>query len=406
MDVAARHRADDCRKLGALATKGREQDHQLAIRLLAESRFAALQRRLRARAEPERVAPASGAVPPLRRPQRLAMMSRYMMGRHIGAVDVGGQRSHVALRAALGARLALVHLGRKLEGAERLVGRRLLGVDVDKHERLAVAAEAGLQQVRQLGVAVRDVTGLGGQRRKDVAQRAQGLVDGARLFLPRALHLGAGQTLAPRKVNEVERASEADARIGVHAGAVEHEDGVGAGRGGVHGGRLNSAAAFRAPHDLVRPLHGFHRKPHRTRDVRVAAAGTGVLDAQAAGWGLSLPAVGQQVADALVVNLHEGGLQAVVPPLRRQLLDGAQQLVHGSRDDAARLGPGAALHRVRLPRARLAVAEKADVVAVQRALYQLAHLLEHRGLRGTRCEYFVESKRRGLAGAARRRHAH
>lgn len=39
-----------------------------------------------------------------------------------------------------------------------------LGVHVDKHERLAAAAQARLQQVRELGVAVRDVPALGGQR--------------------------------------------------------------------------------------------------------------------------------------------------------------------------------------------------------------------------------------------------
>ena len=42
---------------------------------------------------------------------------------------------------------------------------------------LGVAAEARLQQPRQLGVAVRHVRLLLGQRRDHVAQRAQGLVE-------------------------------------------------------------------------------------------------------------------------------------------------------------------------------------------------------------------------------------
>ena len=43
------------------------------------------------------------------------------------------------------------------EGVERLVEAVLLGRHVDKHQGLAVPAQAGLQQVRQLGVPVRHV---------------------------------------------------------------------------------------------------------------------------------------------------------------------------------------------------------------------------------------------------------
>lgn len=53
-----------------------------------------------------------------------------------------------------------------------------------------------LQQVGELRVAVGDVGGLGGQRAKDVAQRGEALVDGARLLLPLPRHLAAAQPLA------------------------------------------------------------------------------------------------------------------------------------------------------------------------------------------------------------------
>ena len=61
----------------------------------------------------------------------------------------------------------------------RHLHRLWLGVDVDKHERLAAAAQARLQQVRQLGVAVRDVPALGGQRLWRGGAGAEGRQQGA-----------------------------------------------------------------------------------------------------------------------------------------------------------------------------------------------------------------------------------
>ena len=57
------------------------------------------------------------------------------------------------------------------------------GRDVDEHERLGVAAERVLHQHRQLVVAVRDEALLAAQRRDDVTQRRQRLVDAHRLLL-------------------------------------------------------------------------------------------------------------------------------------------------------------------------------------------------------------------------------
>lgn len=59
------------------------------------------------------------------------------------------------------ANVALVHLGGKPEGIEGLPEASVQWGDVDKHERLGVAAEGALEQVGQLGVAVRHVALLG-----------------------------------------------------------------------------------------------------------------------------------------------------------------------------------------------------------------------------------------------------
>jgi len=53
--------------------------------------------------------------------------------------------------------LASVDLGRKPQRAERLPGERRAGREVDKHERLGVAPETGLEEVGELGVAEGDV---------------------------------------------------------------------------------------------------------------------------------------------------------------------------------------------------------------------------------------------------------
>ena len=65
----------------------------------------------------------------------------------------------------------------------------LLGGDVDEHQGLAVAAQAVLEEVGELRVAVGNVGVLLGERHDDVAEVGQGLVD--------VLGLGQSQPLAP-----------------------------------------------------------------------------------------------------------------------------------------------------------------------------------------------------------------
>ena len=65
----------------------------------------------------------------------------------------------------------------------------LLGGDVDEHQGLTVAAQAVLEKVGELGVAVGNVGVLLGEGHDDVAEVGQRLVD--------VLGLGQSQPLAP-----------------------------------------------------------------------------------------------------------------------------------------------------------------------------------------------------------------
>ncbi len=72
------------------------------------------------------------------------------------------------------------HLRHPLGKAERrhaLAIHAALRRDVHEHHHLGLAAEAVLQQLRELAVAEGDVAAAGGQGRHHVAQRAQAAVD-------------------------------------------------------------------------------------------------------------------------------------------------------------------------------------------------------------------------------------
>ena len=61
------------------------------------------------------------------------------------------------LRASTVSELNSVYLRRKLERTHRFFRARVLRIDVYEHERFAIATEARLEQIREFGVAVRDV---------------------------------------------------------------------------------------------------------------------------------------------------------------------------------------------------------------------------------------------------------
>ena len=116
------------------------------------------------------------------------------------------------------------------KGAQTLVTALERRTEVDEHQRLAVPAQAILQEVRQLRVAEGHVLGPIGEAREDVAQAAQALVDGLRLL--EALRVGRGatpvETLRPREVAEVERPLHGRTALLVAPAQLQHEDGVAA----------------------------------------------------------------------------------------------------------------------------------------------------------------------------------
>ena len=77
----------------------------------------------------------------------------------------------------------------------------LLGRDVDEHEGLAVAPEAVLQEMGQLGVPVWDVGVLLGEGHDDVPEVGQGLVDILGLGQPHPLATTVLDPFAAGKIN-------------------------------------------------------------------------------------------------------------------------------------------------------------------------------------------------------------
>mmetsp|Transcript_25852 Transcript_25852/g.73887 ORF Transcript_25852/g.73887 Transcript_25852/m.73887 type:complete len:247 (-) Transcript_25852:3030-3770(-) len=138
----------------------------------------------------------------------------------------GGSRQHDGagglaqrLRGALGlaARRALAHLAGETQGAEGLVAVRLLGADVHGHQRLALAAQAGLHQVRELRVAERDVRPPLRLGQEDVSEARQAPVDVLRLLEPIADGARAVQALGAREVHQMQSAAELGVQLLVRA---------------------------------------------------------------------------------------------------------------------------------------------------------------------------------------------
>mmetsp|Transcript_15755 Transcript_15755/g.61539 ORF Transcript_15755/g.61539 Transcript_15755/m.61539 type:complete len:686 (-) Transcript_15755:107-2164(-) len=294
----------------------------------------------------------------------------------------------VASALACDADVAGVNLGGEAQRVDALVQVVGVGRDVDEHQRLAVSTQAVLEQERQLAVPVRNVRVLVGQGGDDVAEAGEALVDVLGLLEPVASALALLETLAASEVNEVEDSLGHLAGDLVLAGDLELEDAVAArgtvvalrlGDGPVLGGRVEEAV------HLVGPCDGHVGEVgHRRR------LGLRVLDAEVLG--VRVTRLGEEVADRLVVDLEVVCEELVRPTPAAQCLCSLEDLVHCARDHAPRLLGGllGALHGVGLARARLAVGEYADVVAVQCALHEGRDLLEHLALRAVRREDVVE----------------
>mmetsp|Transcript_17536 Transcript_17536/g.61645 ORF Transcript_17536/g.61645 Transcript_17536/m.61645 type:complete len:593 (+) Transcript_17536:271-2049(+) len=261
-----------------------------------------------------------------------------------------------------GVRRVLVH-DRRVDdglGALQVLQRRqrLLKVDGGRrhgrdHHRLAVAAQALLEQASEHRVAVRHerraaAVRVGRRQRLDHrAQRAEAAVDGAGLLEPVAAHARRVGALAARQVDEVDLAHllphGARRAVGAALPEAQREERVRAAGQLVHlrGGRRALLAADEEQLlDVVEALDGHVQQVLHVRAVRHVLA-----HAQRPRGGV------EEVAHALVVDLAVGDVDAVLH-------------VHGA---------GVAL--------ALAVAGRARAVAVARRQLVLRRLLLRRALR-------------------------
>mmetsp|Transcript_17033 Transcript_17033/g.64473 ORF Transcript_17033/g.64473 Transcript_17033/m.64473 type:complete len:496 (-) Transcript_17033:7-1494(-) len=265
----------------------------------------------------------------------------------------------------------LVDLGLVLDplGAVRVPqrGQRLVVVvpgrpAVGDHHRLGVAAQAVLQQPRELGVAVRDVGRLGvDQGRDDVAQRREGEVDLRGFLETNARGARLGLPLGARQVDHVELA-HADVLLAVQPLALvlhrHREDGVAAGALRVHGRCPSHAVSLPGLQNCV---HLGRRLDHHARQVlHVDAAVHALLELQP-----RRDVLPEQVPDVLVVDLHVRRADQVLALRAARGVDALEDVLERVGHEAAQLRHvGHALHRVGLARAGLAVREDCAVVPV------------------------------------------
>ena len=99
----------------------------------------------------------------------------------------------------------------------------------------------------------------------------------------------------------------------------------------------------------------------------------------------------EQIIKVLVVHFNEGTLHAVFPALLLEGLGGLVDLANGEGDHAVVAG-----HGVCLAGARLAVAEDADVVAVEGGLDELGDFFEDVSVLGGGVEDAVKVEWMGL----------
>eukprot|EP00968_Pinguiococcus_pyrenoidosus_P000654 scaffold40_cov305-Pinguiococcus_pyrenoidosus.AAC.25 len=231
-------------------------------------------------------------------PSQVARSSRLAIGirRDVLRIHPGRDAAQLPLRPT---QLTLVDAGREAQAAEALSVGRVRGRKIHNHQRLAVAAQRRLQQLGQLRVSEGHVPRLVPKRREDVREAAERPIDVLRLLQPIAGGSAAADSLAPREVDQVQRAVHRGLLLGVPPSEMQREDTVRPGGLRIHIDFLAAATDLR----LVLLVHG-----------RV------------------LP---QEVPHDLVVDLHEGHFHVKRPALGLEMLLVRPHLLHGARDDAA-----------------------------------------------------------------------
>ncbi len=213
------------------------------------------------------------------------------------------------------------------------------------------------------------------QRTDDVAETAEAAVDVLRLLEAIARAAGMAEAFAAGEIDEVEGALALLARDGILARQFEDEDGVRPGRALVGLGGGDGAVGGGATED---GLDFGGRVELDGGDFGDGGLGAGRVVADLVFLLVELLRPAEEVVQILVVDFDEGAFHAVGPALVGEGLRRVVDLVQGARDHAVGRG-----HGVGFARRGLAVGEDAHVVAVQRALHELADLFEDVGvLRG------------------------
>ena len=276
----------------------------------------------------------------------------------------------------------VAHARREVERRDRLLEVADLAVDVGDQQRLAVAAQRVLEQVRQLRLPVRHVAlRLGAERHDDLLEVRERAVDVHRLGLEVARAVGLLDALRAREVDQVELAPHhllrrLDARAQLQ---VDCEDRVAARRLRVELVLGDGAVGLALEEQLQRLLLALHLLDAQPLDVRRAV---GALDERQR---LAVRVLArqrrEQVDERVVVDLEvrdaDGGV------VLRRVVHKVEDLGDRARRDAAVLvARGAAQLRVGLAGAGLAVAHDRAVEALQHGVdHRLRHLVVHRLLR-------------------------
>mmetsp|Transcript_4360 Transcript_4360/g.12821 ORF Transcript_4360/g.12821 Transcript_4360/m.12821 type:complete len:581 (-) Transcript_4360:1502-3244(-) len=269
------------------------------------------------------------------------------------------------------ANLASVHLRGESQGAQGFLRRPLRRRNVDKHEGLGLVAQARLQQPGELAVPVRNVRVAVVDRHDDIPEGAQALVDALGLLEPVAGGLGLGEPLASSEIYEVENAIHALTQGLVGALDVQPEHEVASARVLVALGGGDTANGHCLVQKGVHLVHGSDLDIRHVGDrgLPLLVMLHGVL---LPSWQLLLP---EEVLVLLVVDLHHGHADGVLPALLLHLLAAGEDLLEGPWDHPRSLRVSD--HGVGLAATRLAIGKDADLIAIQGALDELRDLLEH-----------------------------
>lgn len=141
----------------------------------------------------------------------------------------------------------------KSKGAQALATASRCRTQVDKHERFAVPTEAVLKKVGELRVPIRNVTCALRQRREDISERTETLIDG--LCLLESLGIvactAAIQALATGEVAQAQGSFDFGLAVVIEPTNVKLEYGMASGTLSIHVGAGNGASTGSNGHQCL-----------------------------------------------------------------------------------------------------------------------------------------------------------